>query len=109
MDAIILVRVCLNLTLHSILFQIQIKKGELVTLYGPTGTGKTSVLRMLAGLMEPTDGTIEVDNLPPQKRSIGIVFQEYSLFPNMTVRENLEFGLTKGQEKKIVDELLEVS
>jgi molybdate transport system ATP-binding protein len=101
-------------------FDAVIKTGEFVTIYGPSGAGKTSVLRMFAGLMKPDSGVIIVEddvwydsakriNVIPQRRDIGIVFQEYSLFPNMTVRENLEFALQKGQSPKIVDELLELT
>ena len=97
-----------------------IAKGELITIYGPTGAGKSSVLRILAGLLKPEYGEITVDNstwlhtekkifVSPQHRDIGMVFQDYALFPNMTVRENLEFALAKNQDLKIVDELLEVS
>jgi len=103
-----------NLQIHT-----NFSTGEFVTIYGPSGAGKTSVIRMLAGLLQPDDGSIEVDNsiwfdkskrinLTPQLRNIGIVFQEYSLFPNMTVRGNLEFALEKNQSKKIVDELLQL-
>ncbi|MDH5248767.1 MAG: ATP-binding cassette domain-containing protein [Cyclobacteriaceae bacterium] len=106
-----------ELNLH---FHATILTGELITIYGPSGAGKTSILRMLAGLLEPDSGHIQVDdavwfdkdksiNLKPQRRNIGMVFQEYSLFPNMTVRENLEFALNKGQSKSIVDELLELT
>lgn len=105
----------LNLQFHT-----TILTGELITIYGPSGAGKTSILRMLAGLLEPDSGHIQADdavwfdkdksiNLKPQGRNIGMVFQEYSLFPNMTVRENLEFALNKGQSKSIVDELLELT
>lgn len=104
-----------NLQIHT-----NISAGEFVTIYGPSGAGKTSVIRMLAGLLQPDDGSIEVDNsiwfdkskkinLKPQLRNIGIVFQEYSLFPNMTVRGNLEFALEKNQSKNIVDELLQLT
>jgi len=99
---------------------LEINGGELITLFGPSGSGKTSVLRMLAGLMKPDEGQIMVDgevwfeastrtNLTPQKRSVGFVFQDYSLFPNMTVRQNLEFGLQKGQDNKLLEELIEVT
>jgi molybdate transport system ATP-binding protein len=97
-----------------------IKKGELVSMYGPTGSGKSSVLRMIAGLMKPDDGVISIGNetwfnaesrtnLPTQYRNIGMVFQEYSLFPNMTVRENLRYALPKGQSIKIIDVLLDIA
>lgn len=101
-------------------FETKINEGELVTVFGPSGSGKTSVLRMIAGLLTPDDGRIVVDrstwfdktkkiNIKPQLRNIGMVFQDYSLFPNMTVRENLEFALEKGQSKKIVDDLLQLT
>lgn len=97
----------------------EIEKGSFVTLYGKSGAGKTSVLRMLAGLFSPDRGCIKMNgvcwfdaagkiNLPPQKRKVGFMFQDYALFPNMTVRENLAFALLKGQDKKVVGELLEI-
>lgn len=94
-----------------------INKGNLITIYGPSGAGKTSILRMLTGLLTPDEGYIEVNgktwydaskkvNLKPQKRSIGFVFQDYALFPNMTVKENLLYALDKKQDTAIVDDLL---
>jgi len=99
--------------------KFNIPTGKLIALYGKSGAGKTSLLKIIAGLLSPEKGIIKVDDkvwldtdkrldLSPQKRNIGFLFQEYTLFPNMTVRENLEFALTKGQNKKIVDELLEI-
>ena len=97
----------------------EIEKGELVTLYGESGAGKTSTLRILAGLLKPDKGVITVENaswvdtknssyLSPQNRNIGYVFQDYALFPNMTVLQNLEFASKKGQNKKVITDLIEM-
>ncbi len=99
--------------------QCTIETGQFITFYGESGAGKTSTLRMLSGLMQPDSGRIEVNgktwfdsnqrvNLPPQKRSLGYVFQDYALFPNMTVRQNLAFALKKNQNTTILEELIEV-
>ncbi len=99
--------------------KLNLEEGNLIALYGKSGAGKTSLLKIIAGLLSPEKGMIKVDNevwldtdkglnLSPQKRNIGFLFQEYSLFPNMTVKENLEFALTKGQPNKIINELLEI-
>jgi len=99
--------------------EFTIQEGELVTLYGPSGAGKTTVLRMLCGLSSPDEGRICVlgqpwldsakkINLKPQHRDIGIVFQDYALFPNLTVKENLRYALKKDQPGAIVSELLEM-
>ncbi len=76
-----------------------INPGEIVSLLGPSGCGKTTTLRMIAGLERPDGGEIRigatvVDDLPPWRRNIGMVFQSYALFPHMTVAENVAFGLT---------------
>jgi putative spermidine/putrescine transport system ATP-binding protein len=78
---------------------LDIEKGAFLTLLGPSGSGKTTCLMMLAGFETPTQGTItldghRLDNLPPHKRNIGMVFQNYALFPHMTVGENLAFPLS---------------
>lgn len=97
-----------------------IQQGEFISLYGPSGVGKTSILRMLAGLMTPDAGTIKMENeiwfdkekridMRPQQREIGFVFQDYALFPNMTVRQNIAFPLVKGASQNIVDELLQLT
>jgi putative spermidine/putrescine transport system ATP-binding protein len=78
---------------------LKIRRGEFLTLLGPSGSGKTTTLMMLAGFESPTDGRIYLDgtsieDLPPHKRNIGMVFQNYALFPHMTVRENIAFPLS---------------
>jgi putative spermidine/putrescine transport system ATP-binding protein len=77
---------------------LQIRRGEFLTLLGPSGSGKTTTLMMLAGFEMPTHGEIRlagkpIDRVPPEKRNIGMVFQNYALFPHMTVAENLAFPL----------------
>ncbi|MBX3583438.1 MAG: ABC transporter ATP-binding protein [Rhizobiaceae bacterium] len=77
---------------------LDVMRGEFLTLLGPSGSGKTTALMMLAGFEEPTGGEITVDgrridNVPPNRRGIGMVFQNYALFPHMTVAENLAFPL----------------
>ena len=77
---------------------LEISQGEFLTLLGPSGSGKTTMLMMLAGFEIPTHGEIYLDdqpigNIPPHKRNIGMVFQNYALFPHMTVRENLAYPL----------------
>ena len=97
--------------------ELQMNRGQFLCLYGKSGVGKTSILRMLAGLLSPNDGRIEVDkkvwfdrlqkiNLTPQEREVGMVFQDYALFPNMTVEENLKFALHKNQGEGMVTELI---
>lgn len=99
--------------------ECNIETGKFVTIYGPSGAGKTSTLRMLAGLLKPDQGKLTVNgnvwydnqqriNLNPQQRKIGFVFQDYALFPNMTVRQNLEFALPKKQNKKIISEIMDI-
>ena len=77
---------------------LSIRKGEFVTLLGPSGCGKTTILRSIAGLVQPTGGEISVagrriDNIPIHKRNIGLVFQNYALFPHKTIFDNIAFGL----------------
>ncbi|MCE8016276.1 ABC transporter ATP-binding protein [Halomonas sp. MCCC 1A17488] len=79
-------------------FNLDIRRGEFVTLLGPSGSGKTTCLMMMAGFETPTHGQIllkgdPINDLPPHKRGIGMVFQNYALFPHMTVAENLAFPL----------------
>jgi putative spermidine/putrescine transport system ATP-binding protein len=84
---------------------LDLRPGELVALLGPSGCGKTTALRILAGLDEPTSGRVTVDGdditgVPPNKRDMGMVFQAYSLFPHLTVLDNVAFGLKlRGKSK----------
>jgi len=76
----------------------QVAPGEFITLLGPSGCGKTTLLRMLSGFLEPTSGSIHLDDVdvskvPPEARDTALCFQSYALFPHLTVRQNLEFGL----------------
>lgn len=98
---------------------LQIEQGELVAIYGPSGAGKTSTLKILSGLLNPDSGTLSVNNnlwfdnkqkinLKPQQRKVGYLFQDYALFPNMTVLQNLAFALSKNQDRSILNELIEM-
>jgi len=95
----------------------ELNKGDFLSIYGQSGAGKTTILRLIAGLDEVTNGCLKNNdttwfdsskgiNLKPQQRSIGFVFQDNTLFPNMSVIENLEFALKKGQSKTIIHELI---
>lgn len=97
----------------------RIENRTFLTLAGESGSGKTTLLRIIAGLETPDSGKIIVNNttwfdsekkinLAPQKRKIGFVFQNYSLFPNMSVKQNLLFALEDKKDKSFVDELLEI-
>ncbi|AWW32193.1 ABC transporter ATP-binding protein [Echinicola strongylocentroti] len=96
---------------------LKVESGQLVTLYGPSGAGKTSTLRMISGLTVPDEGRLTVDgecwfdaaksiNLGPGKRKLGFLFQDYALFPNMSVKENIRFALAKDAEKDYLEELI---
>jgi len=89
--------------LHAI--NLDVKKGEFVVLVGPSGCGKSTTLRMIAGLEEVTDGEIEiggrvVNNLEPKERNIAMVFQNYAIYPHMSVRRNIGFGLKTSKLSK---------
>jgi putative spermidine/putrescine transport system ATP-binding protein len=98
--------------------EIQLGEGEFLSLLGPSGCGKTTALRLVAGFDRPDAGAIVVDGkdmtrVPPNKRDMGMVFQAYSLFPNMTARDNVGFGLRirgkkRGDRDGRVSELLEL-
>jgi molybdate transport system ATP-binding protein len=98
---------------------LQVEEGEFLALFGRSGAGKTTLLRCLAGLAAPDAGHIRVSgeswldsqrniNLPPQRRRVGFVFQDYALFPNMSVRGNLEFAQPPRADKRRVAELVEM-
>jgi putative spermidine/putrescine transport system ATP-binding protein len=79
-------------------FTLAVEQGEFISFLGPSGCGKTTTLRMVAGFEKPTSGRIVIDgvdvtDMPPNRRNIGMVFQSYALFPNMTVADNIGFGL----------------
>ena len=87
-------------------FNFEIPDGKLVGLLGPSGCGKSTTLFMICGLQEPTEGRIlfgdeDVTDLPPEKRGVGVVFQNYALYPHLTVKQNIIFPLQnlKGAEK----------
>jgi spermidine/putrescine ABC transporter ATP-binding subunit len=87
---------------------LDIEEGEFLTLLGPSGCGKTTTLRLIAGFITPSAGDIylgdaEITHLPPQKRDVGMVFQDYALFPHMTIFDNIAFGLTeRGVDKDTI-------
>src|SRR5512136_1466338 len=97
---------------------LQIEDGEFFTMLGPSGSGKTTCLRMIAGFDHPNSGRIElygrdVTGLPPYDRDVHTVFQDYALFPHMTVGENVGYRLmilrkSKAEIQKRVDEMLEL-
>ena len=85
-------------------FSLDVTKGSFTTLLGPSGCGKTTLLRLISGFLEPSTGTIELNGtnqkgIEPDKRKIGMVFQDYALFPHMTVRQNILFGLKIKRDK----------
>ncbi len=99
---------------------LKIEKGDLCCLLGPSGCGKTSLIRMIAGFEQPTSGVISIDNIivadkktnvPAEKRNVGMVFQDLTLFPHLTIEKNIAFGLehvSNDQRKQRIDELLDL-
>src|SRR5512138_2876551 len=98
--------------------ELEIKDGEFFSMLGPSGSGKTTCLRMIAGFDRPTSGKIflygqDVSNLPPYERDVNTVFQDYALFPHMTIEDNIAYGLMvkgipKADRYKQVDEMLDL-
>ncbi len=103
-------------------FSLELQKGEFVSLLGPSGCGKTTTLRMIAGFMPPTSGTIELDGqvisspsgvVPPENRRMSMIFQSYAIWPNMTVGQNVGFGLevrkvSRTEYDRRVDAILDI-
>ena len=98
---------------------VSVRDGGLLTLLGPSGCGKTTTLRIIAGLERPDGGTVRIEGepvsgsefVPPEERDVGVVFQEFALFPHLTARENIAFGIDDWDEpdrRRRVDELLEL-
>ena len=96
---------------------LDVGRGEIVALLGPSGCGKTTLLRTIAGFEAPDSGTIEIDGrqvagggawLPPEARRVGMVFQDYALFPHLTVADNVGFGLPRSERARRVQALLVV-
>ena len=99
---------------------LEVARGSLTALLGPSGCGKTTVLRMVAGLLDPDAGTIDVDGrrvtgpdvaIPPESRNIGMVFQDYALFPHLSVARNVAYGLSslpRGERRTRTQEALEL-
>src|SRR5438445_9320533 len=96
---------------------LEIESGEFFTLLGPSGSGKTTTLRLIAGFERPDEGRVElggadVTNRAPYERDVNTVFQDYALFPHMTVAENIAYGLRvkhvpRGERRRRVEEALE--
>ncbi len=98
-------------------FELCVNEGEFVALLGRSGSGKTTLLRLIAGFERPTQGTIEIAGrlvagngvfIPPEKRRVGMVFQDYALFPHLTVLENIRYGLRDAGADKRAQEVLEL-
>ena len=105
-------------TLKNINFEVE--KGKVLAVLGESGSGKSTILRLLAGFEKPRTGRIEINDelvvdeeryIPPEKRKVGMVFQDYALFPHMTVEKNISFGLNKenkDEKKNRVKEVLKL-
>ncbi len=120
----------INLELYKILktsegdlpldIKLQIEDGEFITIEGHSGAGKTTILRLIAGLLKPENGKIDVSGnlwydassniyLPPQKRNVGFVFQDYTLFPNMTILQNLEYAVNDKSDNSSIKEIIDIT
>jgi len=102
--------------IHRLTFAVE--KGEIVGILGPSGSGKSTLLRLIAGLETPTEGRIRLDGqtlfdaatfVPPERRGIGMVFQDYGLFPHLTVAQNIEFGLHRLPRQEVRERVEEMA
>ena len=103
-----------NLVLDN--FDLTLKTGEIGIILGPSGGGKTTILRAIAGFLDPTKGRISIggcdvfnsqknfDYIPSEQRNVGMVFQDFALFPHLNVKENIMFALTKGKLRYVTNE-----
>ncbi len=101
-------------------FTLDIERGEIISILGESGSGKSTILRLIAGLETPNSGSISIDGnrivdnnnyVPPEKRGVGMVFQDYALFPHMTVEKNIKFGLrnmNRREKQQRLNEMLEL-
>ncbi|WP_428671884.1 ABC transporter ATP-binding protein, partial [Roseibium sp.] len=97
---------------------LEVREGEFFAMLGPSGSGKTTSLRLIAGFEQPTSGHIEIfgetaEGVPPYRRNVNTVFQDYALFPHMSVRDNVAYGmmirgLGKADRHRLADEALEL-
>lgn len=109
---------------HGSIVKIDLKadceEGKIIAVYGKSGVGKSTLLRMLAGLMNPEEGFVSVydevwfdsnskKNVKANKRSVGFLFQDYSLFPNMSVMQNILYGVEKDYDREFINRIIEVS
>jgi iron(III) transport system ATP-binding protein len=98
-------------------FALDIERGSVLGLLGPSGSGKTTALRVIAGFDRPDTGTVEIEGttvvgdgiwVPPERRKVGMVFQDYALFPHLTVADNVGFGLGKKADRARIDAVIEM-
>jgi iron(III) transport system ATP-binding protein len=96
---------------------LELERGQILALLGPSGCGKTTLLRLIAGFERPDSGSIVLDDrelagprsfVPPEKRHVGLVFQDYALFNHMTVEANVRFGLSRGADRRRAHDMLEM-
>lgn len=103
--------------LRTLAVSVEIPRHSLTCIWGPSGSGKTTLLRMIAGLVKPDKGSISINSTPvydsgkkinliPQRRHVGYMFQDYALFPNMTVEKNIRFAQGREKDKALVEALI---